>query len=84
MARNLDKLVFGKGGLFNKCMIFDPFMKSSLNQNFEYYSEFFNIISDKKLEMKRQFSEYLLMDAQIIQIWLLWSIGNESNHVFLI
>jgi hypothetical protein len=63
MARNLDKSVFGKDCLFNKCMIFDPFMKSSLNQNFECYSEFFNIISDKKSEIKRQFSEYLLMDA---------------------
>jgi hypothetical protein len=75
MTRNLDHSVFEKDGLFNKCMIFDPFMKSSMNQSFEYYSEFFNIFNYKESEINRDFNKYLLMDAPdntdlgVIEYW---------------
>jgi hypothetical protein len=56
-------------------MIFDPFMKSLLNQSFEYYSNFFNIVNDKETEIEREFNEYLFMDSpentnlSVIEYW---------------
>jgi hypothetical protein len=76
MARNLDQPVFGKDGLFNKCIIFDPFMKAITNQTFEYYSNFFNIVNDKEGDIEKEFNEYLLMDSpentniSVIGFWI--------------
>jgi hypothetical protein len=58
---NLDSNVFGENGIFRKSMIFDPFLKKSQNQNFNYYHNLFrNICDDKRLET--EFNQYMTED----------------------
>jgi hypothetical protein len=41
---NLSNNVFGKSGLFKKCLLFDPFMKKSMPTNYEFYENIFQLI----------------------------------------
>ncbi len=45
-------------GLFRKCLIFNPHLKGSQNEDFDYFDTSFRI--SNKDEVKKEFQEYLL------------------------
>jgi hypothetical protein len=75
VLRNLDKNFFGKDSLFNKCMVFNPFSKCALNQDYSYYLETFNSVIESDT-LESEFNEYMKMDIpdnkdlKIIDYWI--------------
>ncbi len=61
-ARNLDKEVFGENGLLKKCLVFNPFMKSSLNQSFDNYVDIFDMVPHQS-NLEQEFNEYIIEDT---------------------
>ena len=58
--RNCDKTIFGKNGFLNKLMVFDSFIKSQLNNDFNFYFDIFNHLLPIELkDLKTEFNSYV-------------------------
>jgi hypothetical protein len=59
-TRSLNDQVHGVNVLLRKCLIFNPYLKGSQNQDFDYFVTSFRI--NNRDEVKKEFEEYLLED----------------------
>jgi hypothetical protein len=78
LNRNCDKSVFGKNGFLYKLIIFDPFLKSQMPKDFEFYSDFFSHSTQTQNlnDLKIEFNSYIISDIpdnndiKVLEYWL--------------